>query len=292
MIRVIRPKDEPQALIDKRNEQLDELRKLVRDKAPPEEIQKKITGYQVVRDDLRHAQHLKCCYCEKMEESYSNDVEHYRPKLKADRRPGSNETYGYWWLAFTWTNLLFACSSCNRSEKRTQFPLKKGSIPLRPEQSPSGDEVPLILDPADAKENPVAHIEFVFEVRIVGEPKRWYARGRDGKSSVGEKSIEVYGLNRLHLVEMRGMYIAKNIRDDAKDLERYLDERNTQEALRAFKKALSRMEPTALYAALTYDAYRHYVPESKLQVIGKSWPKPDEVGIPRAVPPVRRAHSS
>ena len=39
--------------------------------------------------DLCSAQHCKCCYCERnnFEASY-NDVEHYRPKLRADRGPG------------------------------------------------------------------------------------------------------------------------------------------------------------------------------------------------------------
>jgi len=48
----------------------------------------------------------KCAFCEqKIEQSH---VEHYRPKSK------------YWWLTYSWDNLLIACSTCN-GHKGNQF---------------------------------------------------------------------------------------------------------------------------------------------------------------------------
>ncbi|HMY18924.1 MAG TPA: hypothetical protein PKA58_21505, partial [Polyangium sp.] len=70
--------------------------------------------------------------------------EHYRPKAEADRRPGSHETHGYHWLAFTWSNLYFSCPDCNRSYKRTRFPLEHGSIALKTRKRPPGQEIPLL----------------------------------------------------------------------------------------------------------------------------------------------------
>jgi hypothetical protein len=64
--------------------------------------------YEVARDALWHAQRYKCCYCESREQSKRNDVEHFRPKTRADRRPGAREDHGYWWLAWSWENLLFS----------------------------------------------------------------------------------------------------------------------------------------------------------------------------------------
>ncbi len=52
----------------------------------------------------------KCAYCEQRIEGYH--VEHYRPKSI------------YYWLAYSWDNLLFCCSLCN-STKLNAFEVKK-----------------------------------------------------------------------------------------------------------------------------------------------------------------------
>lgn len=70
---------------------------------------------------LFNAQHRKCAYCEKPEEQAKyRDAEHFRPKSL------------YWWLAWTWENLLFSCMDCNREHKGEEFPLvdeRSGSPP-------------------------------------------------------------------------------------------------------------------------------------------------------------------
>lgn len=47
----------------------------------------------------------KCAYCEQRVEM--PQVEHFRPKSK------------YYWLAYSWDNLLLACSACNTSKNNT-----------------------------------------------------------------------------------------------------------------------------------------------------------------------------
>lgn len=52
-----------------------------------------------VKEKLKEIYIGKCAYCENTVEMYH--VEHYRPKSR------------YYWLAFSWDNLLLACGYCN-----------------------------------------------------------------------------------------------------------------------------------------------------------------------------------
>lgn len=52
--------------------------------------------------------HNKCCYCELFVRTSTGHIEHYRPKSI------------YWWLAYSWDNLLFICPTCN-STKGNKF---------------------------------------------------------------------------------------------------------------------------------------------------------------------------
>lgn len=55
-----------------------------------------------IKDSLKVLQHGKCCYCERMRDTYGEiDVEHFRPKAgiaEEENHPG------YWWLAYKWEN--------------------------------------------------------------------------------------------------------------------------------------------------------------------------------------------
>lgn len=84
-----------------------------------------IYGAQDVKAALIKTQFGKCCFCEsKIVHISYGDVEHFRPKgawrqSKEDQltRPG------YYWLAYTWDNLLLACQLCNQRFKGNTFPL-------------------------------------------------------------------------------------------------------------------------------------------------------------------------
>ncbi len=61
-----------------------------------------------VQKKLNEIYHLKCAYCEQKLLDAPKHIEHYRPKDI------------YYWLAYSWDNLLLCCGSCN-STKGTGF---------------------------------------------------------------------------------------------------------------------------------------------------------------------------
>jgi len=70
-------------------------------------------GYKVgsVQKKLNEIYHLKCGYCEKKLLDSPKHIEHYRPKKG-----------GYYWLAYSWDNLLLSCGECN-SHKLDKVPI-------------------------------------------------------------------------------------------------------------------------------------------------------------------------
>jgi len=153
-------------------------------------------AYQIARDPLWRRQHYKCCYCEHKCQQDFHDVEHYRPKTHADRG-AAFPTHGYWWLAWTWTNLLFACPGCNRGEKNDLFPLDAGSTALIAEQIPPGTEIALLIDPA--AEDPLPHLQF--RPVINNGRRKWIPFPRNG-SVRGLHTIAVLELDRPDLLDL------------------------------------------------------------------------------------------
>lgn len=164
----------------------------------------------------------KCAYCEC--EAASNqpmDVEHFRPKNAVVELEDPKVKHGgYWWLGAEADNLFPSCADCNRlrwhqiaadaeQEKRGKecyFPLARPD--LRAQQP--GDEKleePLLLNPSDPGDLPDAHLEF-----LVDDEKRGVVRPRStqaGPSPKGEKSILVFGLDRLALVQSRSGHASR-----------------------------------------------------------------------------------
>ncbi len=272
MILVVRG-TEPPSLGPIRATQLAGLRSLRR---PPQSSE--IDGYKIVAENLWRAQHYKCCYCEQKIRKGFNDVEHYRPKASADRRPGCTQNHGYWWLSFTWDNLLFACPACNRSAKNNRFPIDHGSVSLIAEEPAPGGERPLLLNPASTI-NPVEHIEFVLEtVGPAGSPQEWWARPRNG-SLFGHMTIDVCDLNHTEQRELRSDHFDNIVRLHVNALNDALATAQGREVQREFDRALALLKPENLYVAFTYDALRSSIPGSKLQAaIQKRWPTPRQVG--------------
>jgi uncharacterized protein (TIGR02646 family) len=66
-----------------------------------------------IREALIKIYNHKCAFCEQKMERY--DIEHYRPKKI------------YYWLAFSWDNLIVACPTCN-GNKGINFELEEGRI--------------------------------------------------------------------------------------------------------------------------------------------------------------------
>jgi uncharacterized protein (TIGR02646 family) len=155
------------------------------------EIDRTIYGQAKVKSTLRVAQHAKCCFCEgKFEANAAADVEHYRPKHYSQQARSGHKIYpGYYWVAYTWTNLLYSCQICNRSHKRNYFPLHDPDTRARSHLDDLAAEVPMLLDPA-GPEDPRHHIRFREEIAV-------------GITRMGETTIDYVGLNRLPLVEAR-----------------------------------------------------------------------------------------
>lgn len=174
----------------------------------------------------------KCAYCETFYSSTQPmDVEHYRPKGAVFE---DKDHPGYWWLAMSWENLLPSCIDCNR--KRYQLtPLddgrqanvaelervgsgKKDSFPIVDTNSRAKTtdaaaltgEKPLLLNPC--ADDPDLHLKFYFvdqypvsfvTPRELNDDFDGDYRDVEGLSRKGRASIDVYGLNRLGLVQAR-----------------------------------------------------------------------------------------
>ncbi|MDA8446445.1 hypothetical protein [Paracidovorax valerianellae] len=184
--------------------------------------------HEEVKKQLALLFHGKCAYCETFyPASTPVDIEHYRPKGAVSEDP---QHPGYWWLGMSWENLLPSCIDCNRrrkqrivsgstslaelyangglgatsmasvqSGKKDSFPLVTGSKHAQSEKDFPGTEVPLLLDPS--QDDPREHLHFHIDHK---SPLGLILAGRPGhESERGATSIQIYGLNRLGLVQER-----------------------------------------------------------------------------------------
>jgi uncharacterized protein (TIGR02646 family) len=155
--------------------------------------------------------HQKCAYCESFYgATQPADIEHFRPKgAVMIERPGERPVRrkpGYYWLAAEWDNLLPSCIDCNRARtqefddddvtlvrgKENRFPLEDESKRSEdPEDVVLAGEGRLLLHPC--RDRPEEHIEFLASGLI---------RERE-ESSLGRTTIDVLGLQRKTLKEMR-----------------------------------------------------------------------------------------
>lgn len=164
------------------------------------------------KDQFSGAQERKCAFCEVLETTYVGAVEHLRPKgsleaLSADRatwgtenpqtsnvegrRPESLSETGYWWLAYSWSNWLFACERCNTAWKKAIFPLLAGSQRWN-QPWPRVREQALVLDPY-GKADPALHLTFdsLGQIEAVAG------------SDMGFETIRTLGLDRESLRKKR-----------------------------------------------------------------------------------------
>ena len=67
---------------------------------------------KTVKDSLKKIYHNKCAYCESSLHNAHGHIEHYRPK-KSSNLSRCDSSKAYYWLAFSWDNLLPCCELCN-----------------------------------------------------------------------------------------------------------------------------------------------------------------------------------
>lgn len=179
MIRIVRS-TEPAPLETARRSRLARIADL----APGGDRSELLVGYQAekVKATLFADQRKKCAWCEVRQGLSSNPVEHVRPKDGAwrdvpeeprPRRPRDRPTSPghYWWLTWTWENLLFSCVRCNdQGHKANYFPLAPGA-PELPEPAFTADglpaeafhvaaESPLLLDPTEPDFDFLDHVRW------------------------------------------------------------------------------------------------------------------------------------
>lgn len=225
-------------------------------------------GWDEVRGELRTRQSFKCCWCEARQLERNRDVEHYRPKVEAIGADGVPRL-GYWWLAWTWSNLFFACDGCNRYEKRSAFPLLDEGARLRPEQSPPGRERPLLLDPGDRAEHPVAHIRFRPDHQT---PGRWRPVPRDG-SRRGAETIRILGLDRDEVLDLYAGHV-RDVDAHLGELAEAARRRADDFPARWRRACVSYLGPHAAFAALSHDLLDHRVPATLRAACGVELPRP------------------
>lgn len=142
-----------------------------------------------IKDKLNEIYHSKCAYCEQKVEQIH--VEHYRPKRKK-----GTDSYAYYWLAFSWDNLLFACPNCNSNKgnkfkiegSRVEFVNNKTNIKNINNHSSKYDmlERPFMINPEVT--DPLGYIEFSRSGKISSNHKRF-------KYTIEECSIDRDYLN-------------------------------------------------------------------------------------------------
>lgn len=164
-------------------------------------------GYQEIRPELMKRQHEKCAFCEKLMDEYFQPVEHFRPKKGSEDKVGGKWVWvstHYWWFAWTWSNLVFACGECNGTKRKgSRFPIRAGSVrigaliapvlhPIPEKHYDTALEENLLLDPRI--DDPFKHLEWSPVYR--SPPKSawtWTIVPRDDR---GDMTIEVLDLRR------------------------------------------------------------------------------------------------
>lgn len=209
--------------------------------APPRRV---VYAAKEVKRQLLLMHHRKCCYCEeRFAEGAYLDVEHFRPQrgVRQSRQQKKDDPPGYYWLAYAWGNLLLSCGVCNRSYKKTVFPLENPIERARTHHDDLSRERPLLIDPA--REDPRAHIRFDEE-----DPVALTEQGR--------VTIETVGLGRSPLIEERtkcldaikwGLVVVDQARKLPNDTELQVKGRAAREFLKAAQ------QPTAEFSSMVRD---------------------------------------
>lgn len=200
MIRINRPKKIPKSIKNKGKQITDADCKSFEkdDKLFISEFKalSSVYGSRAVKKSLKKAQHNKCCFCEKNQVDEYGAVEHFRPKggYKKTKEDKKLLKPGYYWLAYSWDNLLFVCGVCNTTYKKNFFPLIEEQKRAKSHLFDVSKEEPLLLNPCGDK-NPENHVLFNNNLPF-------------SRDIFGKKTIEICGLDRDALNSSRRKLIS------------------------------------------------------------------------------------
>lgn len=249
-------------------------------------------GYSEARKPLYDAQHRKCAYCERQQGEEGMPVEHFRPKAGAvvhDPRWGHPQRVydadRYWWLAWSWENLLFACHTCNTGFKKDSFPLVPGTprLPLHPHRRrfpakcrPPGCESPLLIDPST--EDPLDHIAFYPRDATVPRQELFWVPVH--QTERGRVTILVLGLDQ-HLPDAVTDHVRTQILPGFEQVEAEFAVRKPRAAAATWGALLNRLFATTQpYHSASYWALDFLLHTSKLPRSQFKLPRPGRSGAP------------
>ena len=170
------------------------------------QVKDAIYAHPQVRVALEQLFYDKCAYCETHVTAGSDwDVEHFRPKGAVAENAAHP---GYYWLAYTWTNLFLACTFCNQRRqdrprwgdlsagpaagKLDQFPLAVEAQRAHNHGAALNLEDPLLLNPCDGPD-PESLLRHTPTGMVTAR----------NSSEKAKASIAVYHLNRRRLKDAR-----------------------------------------------------------------------------------------
>ena len=165
-----------------------------------------------IKDKLKEI-HPTCCFCGANDQCLQ--VEHYRPKSK------------YYWLAYSWDNLLLSCPMCNQA-KKVQFEIAGEPVSPKVDNDVSNinnlseiydiQEEPLLINPEKVSQREIDSFLYHKDGHVTSDHPRV------------KYTIKVCELDRPNLVEARKTILDSFI---AKINERLYDYKDNQIALEA-----------------------------------------------------------
>jgi len=186
-----------------------------------------------IKENLRSVYHKKCAFCEQKQEIMT--VEHYRPKSI------------YYWLSYSWDNLLWCCQKCN-SYKNKNFEIEGELAEFTSDffnnihtigTSYQDIEQPKLINP-EIELNPEKHFYFNEDGEIFSN------------SEIGKYTIKICRLDRKHLNEER-----QKILDELKEL---LTEHRISNDFIGIEKVKVKFESTInQYDKYEFIAFRKYI---------------------------------
>jgi len=212
-----------------------------------------------VKTALDEIYHRKCAYCEKSLKDADRHVEHYRPKVP------------YFWLAFSWDNLLIACKKCNelKSNHFTKYlegtQLQYNNETLKTAQSQitayNAIEKPLILNPEQESETSLkAH--FTFDLTDKKKEAHLIPLSKQMKAT-----IKVCQLNRKELVELRAYELTRLKNHLMQDLNSWKGEHQKNERAKAIVSTIVKFQQEIL-PEISFIAWRRFLVQNWSFIIG------------------------
>lgn len=143
-----------------------------------------------VRNWLLQRFNNKCWYTEAHDSVSAIHVDHYRPKGRVSDLK-KNESEGYWWLAFDWTNYRM-CGQLINVKKKDIFPFAEPQRANPDDPASLKLEAPLLIDPTTDDAKLISYEVDEDGCRAVPQEGIY-----PSELTRAEATIDILGLNRL-----------------------------------------------------------------------------------------------